>query len=126
MPTNRTRKQRGGTKAGLQSWLRYCGNKFREFKVSGDPWTDESAREFYDQNKAAIIKAILAKNIPFFRPVEFWQDLESKHPRVEAEKETWRPSLEEISNGRYLNRLGLLEPWEKQAFQNMIEGRDVG
>ncbi len=117
MATNRSRKQRSGTNAGLQSWLRYCGNEFREFKVSGDPWTDGSAREFYNQNKAAILKAILAKGVPFFRPVEFWQDLEAKHPRLKGELETWRPYLERVSNSRYLKRLELLEPWEKEIFE---------
>jgi hypothetical protein len=122
MPTNRTRQQRG-RRAGLQSWLRWCGNEFRGYPVSGEenPWTDQSSREFYDRNKAAILLAIdernKTNNRPFFRPLEFWQDLETKNPRLEGETETWRPCLAHVSNGRYLSRLGLLEPWEKEVYE---------
>jgi len=107
----------------LQSWLRWCGNVFRGYPVAGEenPWTDATSREFYDRNKVGILLAInernKANNGPFFRPDEFWQDLEKEHPRLEGEKETWRPCLERVSNGRYLYRFGLLELWEKEIFK---------
>jgi hypothetical protein len=108
MPTNRTRQPRE-RQAGLQSWIRYCGNEFRDFLVPDDPWTRESARVFYDKNKDAILRAINERNKasdrPFFRPDEFWEDLEATHPRAR------------LSNSGYLYRLELLEPWEKEIFE---------
>jgi len=114
-------RQARNKRPGLESWVFWNVNEFREFSASGDPWTRESAREFYDKNKEAISRAVLEKikerNNPFYRPREFWQDLEKEFPRLEGEKETWRPYLERVSNGRYLKRLGLLESWEKAIFE---------
>jgi len=114
-------RQARAKRPGLESWVLWNANEFREFSVSGDPWTLARAREFYDKNKDAIMRAVLEKNKernnPFYRPWEFWQDLEKEHPRLEGEKETWRPCLERVSNGRYLYRFGLLELWEKEIFK---------
>ena len=117
----RKRRQTRAKLPGLESWVLWNANEFREFSASGDPWTRESAREFYDKSKDAVMRAVLEKikerNNPFYRPREYWEDLEKEHPRLDKEKETCRPYLERVSNGRYLNRLGLLEPWEKEIFK---------
>lgn len=135
MPTTRKRKSR--TRKGdvnINSWIRWRTSilKYMPISVRSDnPWTDETAQLFWEENKNDIMAVYLElqrqDKDPFQRPDEYLAELEAAHPRrktgVEKSYSPRRPdgSIEELSepvyenNKRYLKRLNLLQEWETKC-----------
>ena len=51
---SRKKRETRAKKPGLESWVKWQLNEFRKFPVPHDPWTDETAKEFYAKNHEAI------------------------------------------------------------------------
>ena len=59
MPRKSRRKKE--KKPGLESWVKWNLNAFREFPVPSCPWVDETAKEFYTKNREEIHRVAKAE-----------------------------------------------------------------
>jgi len=96
--------------------------------------TEAEVLEFWNKHREGILKWFiekcrLRKMDPGRRPNQFWDELEPETPRRKIGTEKWMGPVRsdggsrEItedkfeSDAQYLDRLGLLEPWEKEQFE---------
>ena len=142
MPTNRTRRKRmRRERTSISSWIEWhCGilHLLDGFKDK-NPWTETTSKEFWNENRDAIMAAYLEEKReakrPFNRPDFYFEELEKKHPRKQIGIKEWTgpqtgPEPREVhrdpiyeSNEDYLKRLKLTEQWETMTTANL---RDAG
>jgi hypothetical protein len=137
MPTNRTKRTRGRTgAAGLTeaalSYFWWGGT------IPSNSWAEGKSEaeilKFWKKHRTAILEWYVEKNLhrkgdPGKRPEFFWSEIEGENPRQKIGTERWigpvrsdggsREITDDVyeTDARFLDRLGLLEPWEKKQFE---------
>jgi hypothetical protein len=142
MPTNRTRATRARIGTGYdvpeEIFQAFTSAGFGHLAELDKGWlrtqTEAELRKAWKKYRAAILARDMAANKARGRagrrPEAYFEELEAKHPRKKIGSEKWLgpqkgpeprkwhndPVYE--SDSQFLDRLGLLEPWEKEVLDN--------